>query len=92
MGNAIVIVPHERFRWLSGEDHRVRTPLPAEEDEKNVYLTVGAVRMIVVGGELVVVAMNDARGHAGDRATIRHTAVVPLPPMLSVPNALAPSI
>jgi len=23
MGNAIVIVPRERFHWLTGEDHRV---------------------------------------------------------------------
>lgn len=56
-GNAIVIVPRARFRWLRGEDHRVTyalrptytitrcrtcgTPLPAEEDERNVYLTAG---------------------------------------------------
>ncbi|HEU4614207.1 MAG TPA: GFA family protein [Kofleriaceae bacterium] len=56
-GNMIVIVPRERFRWLSGEDHRVTyalrptytitrcktcgTPLPAEEDERNIYLTAG---------------------------------------------------
>ena len=54
-GNTIVIVPRERFHWLSGEDHRVTyalrptysitrcktcgTPLPAEEDEQNIYLT-----------------------------------------------------
>jgi hypothetical protein len=58
-GNAILIVPRERFRWLTGEDHRVTyavrptysitrcktcgTPLPAEEDEKNVYLTAGTL-------------------------------------------------
>lgn len=55
----IVIVPQERFHWLTGEDHRVTyhlrptysitrcktcgTPLPAEEDEKNVYLTAGTL-------------------------------------------------
>lgn len=58
-GNTILIVPRERFRWLTGEDHRVTyavrptysitrcktcgTPLPAEEDEKNVYLTAGTL-------------------------------------------------
>ncbi len=59
MGNTIVIVPRERFRWLRGEDHRVTyalrptytitrcktcgTPLPAEEDERHVYLTAGTL-------------------------------------------------
>jgi hypothetical protein len=58
-GNAILIVPRSRFRWLSGEDHRTTyavrptyaitrcktcgTPLPAEEDEQNVYLTAGTL-------------------------------------------------
>ena len=58
-GNAIIIVPQERFHWLSGADHRVTfelratytitrcktcgTPLPAEEDETNVYLTAGTL-------------------------------------------------
>lgn len=58
-GNTIVIVPRGRFRWLSGEDHRVTyavrptytitrcktcgTPLPAEEDKDNVYLTAGTL-------------------------------------------------
>ncbi len=58
-GNAIIIVPRERFTWLSGEDHRVTyalrpsytitrcktcgTPLPAEEDERNIYLTAGTL-------------------------------------------------
>lgn len=58
-GNTIIIVPRERFRWISGEDERVTyslrptytitrcktcgTPLPAEEDEKNVYVTVGTL-------------------------------------------------
>lgn len=57
MGLTIVIIPRARFRWLAGEDHRVTyavrptysitrcktcgTPLPAEEDEKTVYLTAG---------------------------------------------------
>ena len=59
IGNAILIVPKERFRWLSGEDHGVTyalrptytvtrcrtcgTPLPAETDEKNVYITAGTL-------------------------------------------------
>jgi hypothetical protein len=59
VGNAILIVPKERFRWLSGEDHGVTyalrptyaitrcktcgTPLPAEADEQNVYVTAGAL-------------------------------------------------
>jgi hypothetical protein len=59
VGNTILIVPRERFRWLTGEDHRVTyalrptykitrcktcgTPLPAEEDEQNVYLTAGTL-------------------------------------------------
>lgn len=58
-GNAIVIVKRENFHWLTGEDHRVTyvlrptysitrcktcgTPLPAEEDEDNVYLTAGTL-------------------------------------------------
>jgi hypothetical protein len=59
VGNAILIVPRERFRWLSGEDHGATfalrptytvtrcktcgTPLPAEADEKNVYVTAGTL-------------------------------------------------
>ncbi len=59
MGNTILIVPRARFRWLSGEDHRVTyalrptytitrcktcgTPLPAEEDEVNIYVTAGTL-------------------------------------------------
>jgi len=57
IGNAIVIVPRARFRWLTGEDHRATyalrptysitrcktcgTPLPAEEDADSIYLTAG---------------------------------------------------
>ena len=59
VGNAILIVPRERFRWLSGEEHgatyalrpsytitRCKTcgsPLPAEEDDKNLYITAGTL-------------------------------------------------
>lgn len=58
-GNAILIVKRENFRWIAGEDHRQTftlrptysitrcktcgTPLPAEEDETNVYLTAGTL-------------------------------------------------
>ena len=58
-GNAILIIKRERFRWLTGENHRTTyelrptysitrcktcgTPLPAEEDETNVYLTAGTL-------------------------------------------------
>jgi hypothetical protein len=58
-GNAIVIIKREDFTWLSGEDHRTTfalrptytitrckscgTPLPAEEDENNIYLTAGTL-------------------------------------------------
>lgn len=58
-GNAILIVPKERFHWLSGADHGVTyalrptysvtrcitcgTPLPAEEDTANVYVTAGTL-------------------------------------------------
>lgn len=58
-GNSILIVPKEQFRWTEGEDHCVTyelrptysitrcktcgTPLPAETDEKNVYLTAGTL-------------------------------------------------
>lgn len=58
-GNTIVIVPRAQFRWLSGEDHRTTyalrptyaitrcktcgTPLPAEEDAHNIYLTAGTL-------------------------------------------------
>lgn len=59
LGNTILIVPRGRFRWVRGEDHRVTyavrptysitrcrtcgTPLPAEEDADNVYLTAGTL-------------------------------------------------
>jgi hypothetical protein len=59
VGNAILIVPKDRFRWLSGEDHgetfalratytitrckTCGTPLPAETDETNVYVTAGTL-------------------------------------------------
>ena len=59
VGNAILIVPRDRFRWLSGDEHgatyalrpsytitRCKTcgsPLPAEEDDKNVYITAGTL-------------------------------------------------
>lgn len=59
VGEAIVIVPKDRFRWLAGADHgetfelrptyRVTrcatcgTPLPAEEDATNVYVTAGTL-------------------------------------------------
>lgn len=58
-GNTIVIVPKTRFRWLTGEEHRITyaprptysitrcrtcgTPLPAEEDAENIYLTAGTL-------------------------------------------------
>jgi len=58
-GNTILVVERARFRWLSGEDHRTTytlrptysitrcktcgTPLPAEEDETHIYLTVGTL-------------------------------------------------
>ncbi|MFN3515195.1 MAG: GFA family protein [Phenylobacterium sp.] len=58
-GNAILIVPKDQFRWVQGEDHGVTfalrptysitrcktcgTPLPAEEDESNVYVTAGTL-------------------------------------------------
>ncbi len=58
-GNTIIVVPKRDFRWLTGADHRVTyalrptysitrcrtcgTPLPAEEDETNVYLTAGTL-------------------------------------------------
>ncbi len=58
-GNSILIVPKEQFRWTKGEDHCVTyalrptysitrcatcgTPLPAETDDKNVYLTAGTL-------------------------------------------------
>lgn len=59
IGNAILIVPKARFRWLRGEDHAVTyvlretysitrcqtcgTPLPAEVDDTNVYVTAGTL-------------------------------------------------
>lgn len=58
-GNAIIIVPKERFQWLTGENHSEKyelrptysitrcrtcgTPLPAEEDENMVYVTAGTL-------------------------------------------------
>lgn len=57
IGNAILIVPRAQFHWLEGEHHgqtfalrptytitrckTCGTPLPAEEDDKNIYLTAG---------------------------------------------------
>ncbi len=59
VGNAILIVPKERFHWLSGAEHgetyslrptytitrckTCGTPLPAEEDATNVYVTAGTL-------------------------------------------------
>ena len=59
VGNSILIVPKEDFRWVQGEDHGTTyelrptytitrcktcgTPLPAEEDEKAVYVTAGTL-------------------------------------------------
>lgn len=58
-GNSILIVPRAQFRWVEGEDHAVTfalrptytitrcktcgTPLPAEADDKNVYVTAGTL-------------------------------------------------
>lgn len=58
-GNWILIVPRERFRWLRGEDHgetfalrpsytitrciTCGTPLPAEVDDANIYITAGTL-------------------------------------------------
>ena len=58
-GNSILIVPKERFRWVRGEDHGVTfalrptytitrcrtcgTPLPAESDAQNIYVTAGTL-------------------------------------------------
>ena len=58
-GNSILIVPKDRFRWVQGEDDGITyqlrptytitrcktcgTPLPAEKDAENVYLTAGTL-------------------------------------------------
>jgi hypothetical protein len=58
-GLAILKVPRNRFRWVRGEDHGVTfalrptyaitrcktcgTPLPAETDAHNVYVTAGTL-------------------------------------------------
>ena len=58
-GISILIVPRAQFRWTEGADHGVTfelrptykttrcktcgTPLPAETDDKNVYLTAGTL-------------------------------------------------
>jgi hypothetical protein len=58
-GAFILIVPKDQFRWVTGEDHAVTfalrptytitrcrtcgTPLPAEVDEHNVYVTAGTL-------------------------------------------------
>jgi hypothetical protein len=65
-GNAILIVPRDRFQWLSGADHgqtyKLRetytitrcktcgTPLPAEEDENNIYVTAGTLDVPLEAG------------------------------------------
>ncbi|HBF29157.1 GFA family protein [Rhizobium sp.] len=59
VGNSILIVPKEHFRWIQGADHGITyelrptytitrcktcgTPLPAEEDAKAVYVTAGTL-------------------------------------------------
>jgi len=58
-GISILIVPKTQFRWVAGEDHGATfelrpsysvtrcktcgTSLPAETDEKNVYVTAGTL-------------------------------------------------
>lgn len=58
-GNAILIVPRAQFRWLQGAEHETTyalrptygitrcktcgTPLPAEVDDDNVYVTAGTL-------------------------------------------------
>ncbi len=58
-GNWILIVPRGRFRWLRGADHgetfalrpsytitrckTCGTPLPAEVDDANIYVTAGTL-------------------------------------------------
>lgn len=58
-GNSILIVPRAQFRWVRGEDHGATfelrptysvtrcktcgTPIPAEIDEHNVYVTAGTL-------------------------------------------------
>ncbi|GAA0324920.1 GFA family protein [Sphingomonas oligophenolica] len=58
-GISILIVPKGQFRWVAGEDHAVTfalrstytitrcktcgTPIPAEMDEHNVYVTAGTL-------------------------------------------------
>jgi hypothetical protein len=58
-GNYILIVPKAQFHWLAGREHGVTyalrptysvtrcktcgTPLPAEEDETNLYITAGTL-------------------------------------------------
>lgn len=58
-GNSILIVPKSNFQWVSGEDHGVTyelrptysitrcqtcgTPIPAEEDDKSIYITAGTL-------------------------------------------------
>ena len=59
IGNTILIVPKAQFRWIEGEVHSETftlretytitrcqtcgTPLPAEVDETNVYVTAGTL-------------------------------------------------
>ena len=59
VGNAIIVVPKDRFHWLTGADHgetyslrptysitrckTCGTPLPAEQDDDNVYVTAGTL-------------------------------------------------
>ena len=59
VGNAILIVPKAQFRWLLGADHghtyalretysitrckTCGTPLPAEVDAANIYVTAGTL-------------------------------------------------
>ncbi len=66
IGNAIIPVPKDNFRWLKGRDHlqtyhlrstysitrckTCGTPLPAEEDEATIYLTAGTLDEAIEAG------------------------------------------
>ena len=87
-GIAILIVPKERFHWLTGEEHGVTfelrpsysmsrcktcgTPLPAEVDDRNVYVTAGTLDEPLGAGITTHIFCASKADWDFDAETVRH--------------------
>ena len=87
-GNSILIVPLDRFRWVRGEDHGVTfavrptysitrcktcgTPLPAETDAHNVYVTAGTLDTPLGRGVRTHLFCASRADWDSDEAGVRH--------------------